>query len=324
MNLPELIHLSTSLQSLTLTDLQTQTANRFEYILQKFQEPSTIDPEFYSLLVSANLLLHCTFGDLETQLALLKDEIQKQITVQGNSWFQKSLALYEKQLESQDAQQPEAVGYHRNQSPRLDTALRDSLRARVASYCSWHHPAMVLHPMLEPFVHDMAPGDPLYLVDESLHLLRPVLQQFNDIYRNRVCVYTIKESFEKPMLASLPNNQLGFCLIYNYLNYRPFELIKKYLVEIYEKMMPGGVMAFTFNDCDKPQSIQMVEQQISCYTPGSLIRAWAQYIGFEEIWLHEDDSASVWLELRKPGQLTSLRGGQALARIIPKSLAESK
>ena len=40
--------------------------------------------------------------------------------------------------------------------------------------------------------------------------------------------------------------------------------------------------------------------------------------------MHEDNSASVWLEVKKPGTLKSLRGGQALAKILPKPIAESK
>ena len=324
MNLPELIRLNDALQSLTLDDLQTQSSHRFDYMLQKFQEPESIDKEFYSQLVEKNQRLHSTFGDLQQELHALKEEIKQQIVLQGNAWFQKSLALYERQVDSADAQRPEAVGYHRNKPLSLDPELLTNFRARVAAHCTWHHPAMIIHPMLEPFVQDMTPSDPLYLVDESSYLLEPVLQQFNETYRNRLCVYTIKESFDEPILTSLPKGQLGFCLIYNYLNYRPFELIKKYLNELYAKMLPGGVVAFTFNDCDKPQAIQMVEQNITCYTPGSLIRAWAKYIGFEEIWMHQDNSASVWLEVKKPGTLKSLRGGQALAKILPKPIAESK
>ena len=115
-----------------------------------------------------------------------------------------------------------------------------------------------------------------------------------------------------------------FIEVYNYFNYRPFEIIKIYLNEIYEKLLPGGVLAMTFYDCDRYQAMQAVDQYITCYTPGTLVRGWAKYLGFEEVFCHQDDGASVWIEFRKPGQLSSLRGGQALAKILPKPIANSK
>ena len=63
----------------------------------------------------------------------------------------------------------------------------------------------------------------------------------------------------------------------------------------------------------------MVEQHFSCYTPGGMLRDLAESIGFETVFSWNDDSPSTWLELRKPGELTSLRGGQTLAKIFAKS-----
>jgi hypothetical protein len=183
---------------------------------------------------------------------------------------------------------------------------------------------MIIHPMLEPFTHEMTASDPLYLVDESHYLLEPTLEQFNPVYRNRLRPYVIKESFDQPILTRLPDQQIGFCLVYNYLDYRPFALIKIYLEEIYQKLLPGGVVAMTFNDCDRYQAMQAVEQGITGYTPGSLVRAWANYLGFEEVFCHTTGNPSVWIEFQKPGQSTSLRGGQSLAKILPKPVAKSK
>jgi hypothetical protein len=52
---------------------------------------------------------------------------------------------------------------------------------------------------------------------------------------------------------------------------------------------------------------------------------WIEYVGFELKFRYDDDTGpSTWIELQKPGTLTSLRGGQALAKILPKPIAESK
>jgi len=84
------------------------------------------------------------------------------------------------------------------------------------------------------------------------------------------------------------------------------------------------VLAMTFNDCDRYMSMQAVEQGITGYTPGSLVRGWANYLGFEEIFCYETGNPSVWIEFQKSGELNSLRGGQSLAKILPKPIAKSK
>jgi len=325
MNFIELVRLGNQLENLTVSDIQQDAGLRFELLQYKSNVPlAHIPTNFYQDLADKNRILQKAFGDLEQSLHDLKLEVQRRIEVEGRSWLQKSYTLYEQQIESGDSQKPEVVGYHRNKPIKLDAETEKLFKTRVAAYCDWHYPAMIIHPMLESFVHDMLASDPLYVVDESHYLLEPTLEQFNPVYKNRLRSYVIEESFDRPILTPLPDQQIGFCLAYNYFNYRPFEIIKIYLNEIYEKLLPGGVLAMTFYDCDRYQAMQAVDQYITCYTPGTLVRGWAKYLGFEEVFCHQDDGASVWIEFRKPGQLSSLRGGQALAKILPKPIANSK
>lgn len=319
MNLTELIRLSNRLSEMTVSDLQQESSHRVDLIMHQADVPlAGIRHEFQLSLIEKNIFLQQAFSNFETELVALKKEVARQIAEQGTEWLQRSYAVYETQLANKDSQRPEALGLHRNKPTRIDAEVDTMLRARVASFCDWHHPAMILHPMLEPFIHEMVGADPLYVVDESHYLLEPTLAQFNQVYQHRLRPYVIEESFDYPILDQLPNQQFGFCVAYNYFDYRPFEIIKKYIQELYQKLLPGGTLAFTFNDCDRYQAMQSVEQNITSYTPGTLIRGWAKYIGFEETFCFTDNGAWSWIELRKPGELTSLRGGQALAKIIPK------
>jgi hypothetical protein len=325
MDFAELIRLSNQLENLTVDDIKQQANHRFDLIEHKSNVPkANVVKDFADNLQTKKQVLLAAVDDIEHLLFDIKTEVHRRIENEGQLWLQKSYKQYEQQLESRYAQKPEAVGLHRNKPITLDVDIEKMFKTRVAGYSDWHYPAMIIHPMMESFVYDMLGSDPLYLVDESHYLLEPVLKQFNLVYKNRVRPYVIEESFDWPILAQLPDQQLGFCLAYNYFNYRPFEIIKIYLNEIYQKLLPGGTLAMTFYDCDRYQAIQAVEQFITCYTPGSLIRGWAKYIGFEEVFCYQDDGASVWIEFRKPGQLRSLRGGQALAKILPKPVEKSK
>lgn len=325
MNLTELIRLNNHLEELTMRDLQQDSSKRFELIVDRIDVPQAgIDLGYQQRLKEKNHALQSVFVSMDEELAELKLAVEQSIAEQGQYWLHRNYTEYEKYLETEYAQTQEYVGLHRNKPLRKDAETESALKSRVANYCDWMHPAMVIHPMFEPFIHGMTASDPLYLVDESHYLLDPVLEQFNPVYQSRLRPYTIKESFDKPILHRLPDQQIGFCLVYNYLDYRPFELVKIYLTEIYQKLLPGGVVAMTFNDCDRYQAMQSVEQGITGYTPGSLVRAWADYLGFEEIFCYKTGAPSVWIEFRKPGQLTSLRGGQSLAKILSKPVAKSK
>jgi hypothetical protein len=325
MNLTELIRLSNRLESLTMQDLQQDSKHRFDLILDQIDVPQAeIDTGFQQRLTEKNHALQSLFISFEQELSDMKERVGQLIQDQGQAWLHRNYTEYERYLETRYAQTADYLGLHRNKPIRRPEDTDTMLKNRIATYCDWHHPAMIIHPMLEPFIHEMTASDPLYLVDESHYLLEPTMNQFNQQYRHRLRPYVIEESFDQPILSRLPDQQIGFCLVYNYLDYRPFELVKIYLAEIYQKLLPGGIVGMTFNDCDRYQAMQGVEQGITGYTPGSLVRAWATYLGFEEIFCHHDNGSSVWLELRKPGELTSLRGGQALAKILPKPVAKSK
>jgi SAM-dependent methyltransferase len=134
-------------------------------------------------------------------------------------------------------------------------------------------------------------------------------------YQNRLRPYTTNDWSDQPILEKIPTDQFGVCLAYNVFNHRPLEIIRRYLEEIYTKLRPGGALLMTYNDCDRAHAVILVEQFCASYTPGYLIRNLAQNIGFNLVHTWSDGGPSVWLELRKPGQLISKRGGQALAKI---------
>jgi hypothetical protein len=78
-------------------------------------------------------------------------------------------------------------------------------------------------------------------------------------------------------------------------------------------------LAMTFNDCDYWQGVALVERYYSCYTPGFLVKELATSLGYEIEFSYNNNTNITWLELKKPGKLQSLRGGQTLAKTVVKS-----
>jgi len=75
----------------------------------------------------------------------------------------------------------------------------------------------------------------------------------------------------------------------------------------------------TYNNCDLAHGVIRAEHAWMLYTPKRLILAHAYHIGFELIRAHDGAGDVSWLALGRPGDITSLRGGQTLARIVAKA-----
>jgi SAM-dependent methyltransferase len=268
--------------------------------------------EFAPKLQQQQFNIQQAFELFEQDLKLLKFELKKLIEATEKPWFSESYRLYEQEMINESAE------YILNRRPQITAETEQFYRTRIVRYNSWKHPVMIIRPGKETYIKELLASDPLYLVDESYDLLAPAMNLFNEHYQNRLCPYTINERNGQDILGKLPDNQFGLIFVYNFFNFRPFEVLKKYLTEIYQKLRPGGVLAMTFNDCDRDKGVMLVEQHFCCYTPGYLVREMAQSLGYEVVFTWTDQGPTTWLELCKPGESESLRGGQALAKIIPK------
>lgn len=254
----------------------------------------------------------------ELELNKLKHCVKLQIEIEEKYWLQESYRLFEDEMRS------EHHDYILNR--RLGINPETMLRSRLRMYSDWKYPGMIIRPGLETLASEMVGFDPLYLIDTSPDLLGkvPLINNFSDEYQSRLRNIVIRETLDSEILEKIPDNQVGLCLVYNFFNFRPLEYVRKYLTEIYQKLKPGGVLIMTYNDCSRVSGVKLVEAHFACYTPGRLITDLAEHIGFDRLHTWHNDGASTFLEIRKPGKLSSLRGGQTLAKIVHKSVAESK
>lgn len=250
-------------------------------------------------------------GQFERVFENLKDELSRTIETYEPSYYKNSKFLYETAVE-QDTNE-----HILTRRLGIDDESNLVLRSRLRNYTDWRTPGLIIHPGNETFIEDMVPLDPLYVMDVNQDLINPSINKFNDQYRARLRTYVIDET-RKVILNELPQAQFGCVFIYNFFNYRHVELIEQYIKEIYDCLRPGGVLIFTYNDCDRAHGVQLFEKSFMCYTPGHRIKNFAEDIGFDVVYQYVGQGDLAWLELRKPGEILSLRGGQTLAQIIRK------
>lgn len=270
-----------------------------------------LDLEHYNLVTDLSVI-HKGFTDYSNTLKRALADLSKQIELAEKPYFAESYRMYDEEMCH------ETSDYILKRRMPMSYETENMLTARIKSYSDWRYPGMVIRPGSEDFVTHMVDLDPLYLVDREHDLLIPAIEKFPIEYQRRLRSYYVKESLDHEILDKIPDSQIGLCLAFNFFEFKPFEILKKYLNEIYTKLRPGGVLIMTYNDCDRAHCVALVEAHFTCYTPGSMVRNLAEAIGFEQIFHWNDRGNLTWLELRKPGTLSTLRGGQTLAKVVSK------
>ena len=213
----------------------------------------------------------------------------------------------------------ESTEYILNRRLGIDEHSNILLRSHLKNLSDWRIPGMIIRPGRDTFVEDLVPMDPLYLVDHHQDLIQPSVSKFTPEYQRRLREYVITDRTEQPIMAALPQGQFGLVFAYNFFNYKPIEIIRRYLDEIYALLRPGGVLIMTYNNCDRAQGVGLAERNFMCYTPERYICQHAESVGFESTFSHDGAGDLSWLEFVRPGEITSLRGGQTLARILARS-----
>lgn len=263
------------------------------------------------------------FSQFDHSLDKLKQIIEANIKVWEPTYLQRSREMYQNILQNNAP----AVGGG-NERLAISSEIENRINARLSLYNDWHHAGAVLHPGQEPWVQQLVALDPLYLIDTSHEYLNDCLESFTSEYRNRVRCYRINENTTgnrdegttgTGFSINIPERHMSMILAYNFFTRKPINQIYRYLEWLHCLLKEGGTLIFTFNNCDRPSAVDLVERNCACFTPPAMIYSKLVNQGFEIVYTHDIDDANTWVEAKKPGKLTSMRGGQSLARPVAKS-----
>jgi len=318
MKLSKLVAFRNELEQLTIRSAQSNSNMQIDSVRHLISCDPLQFAEFADQVDQQALVINQQFDQFENALNQFKQQINETIANDSQSLFQESYRLYDKDMRNETSE------YILNRRQTLSTQAQELFDTRLQNYTDWRFPGLIVRPGLEKFVGTMVSNDPLYLIDQHRDLLQPAVNSFAEAYQKRLRCYVVNERGTDPILEKLPDGQFGLCLVYNFFNFRPFELIRQWLTELFTKLRPGGVLIMTINDCDQEAGVILAENYFACYTPGSMIRTLAETIGFEILYVWNDHGPVGWIELRRPGELATLRGGQTLAKIVSKDLAKSK
>ncbi len=240
----------------------------------------------------------------------LKQHLRQQIAEQESNYLHDSFRVFEHEMvfENND--------YILNRRLKIDDDSNIALKTKIRNLSDWRLPGLIFRPGLESYVEDMVPLDPLYLVDQHEDLLKPCVRKFTPEYQRRLRQYVVNDRQPGTILHQLPDNQFGFVLAYNYFNFKPVEILNRYISELAAKLRPGGTMLMTYNNCDRAHGVALAERAWMMYQPRRLVQAHVEKTGLEVVEAYDGPGDLSWLEIRKPGNIETIRGGQTLAKIV--------
>ena len=295
--------------------------NKISELLVRLRTLNAYDPmDFgHDLSKHAEILKSVTNGKINTvellysldrlcyNYNLVKDAVRREILSLEPEYYRKSSEKWE------IAKWFDAADYASKMVSPISNDAADYIAQRIAKYVSWQYPAAQIRPIAFPLSQYITACDPFYLVDLSETLTKPVVETFHPDYQRRLRQTTMRPN--PPFFDSLPNNQFGLVVAVGYYEQVPEAVIKQAIREMKDKLRPGGTFCLTINDCDRYVATLHAEAGCAAYTPGHRIKDYADSLGFKITHLDITDSTS-WIELTKEGELSSLRGGQCLAKIL--------
>jgi hypothetical protein len=238
---------------------------------------------------------------------------EQEIRAQDDEYFERSQQIYDGTIfDEPDYIMGRNKGHHFLKSQ--DGNVRELFLSRLGQYNDWRKPGLQIHPTFGKITDYIKGCDPLYLLDTSNELLMYVKTQFTEAYQRRLRYYTFNERANDP-LHMLPKKQFGLIVVTDWFNYKTMQMTVKYLKHFMDLLCDGGVVVFTYNNCDLPEAVERVDNGFQTYIPGQLLQEIVSELGYEIIKFIDAGGTASWAEIKKPGEIETVRGGQTLAEI---------
>ena len=312
--LSELVDYLNQLDGIDAEKLHVTARAQLDQALYTVTNHTTVAwPKLYKGLHENGRQLDQLYHDVCHNINVIRAHARNLIAEQEPDYYRESMRLWQHEMIH------ETIEYQLTRQLNTTDHAQEQILGRVLRWSDWQYPGMIIGPKRSTWIDHLVGLDPLYLVDQSRDLLQPALDRYHPQYQSRLRLYSVSERRPQQILSALPDNQFSLVFAYDFFHYRPFEIICKWTSEIYHKLRPGGVLFFTFNDCDYAHGVALAEQHLMCYTPGHRIEQHLREAGFEIKQRERSQGDVAWIEVQKPGELHSMRAGQNLAKIVARS-----
>jgi len=274
-------------------------------------------------IVQNHLEILKNLEDMSNNLNKFREKLQNVVNELEQPYYEKSKDIYKMNL-AQSTQ--EKMDRHVYKDLLHNESSRQLLKDRIGSYVDNRYPGLNISPGYGEITDQLVSFTPLYLMDDSADMFKEIKSWRQPQYQRRLRYYTIDNNHNHPM-HELPQNQIGLIVAVNWFNFRPVKVIKKYLESMIKVLRPGGVVVFTYNNCNYPKGVDKVDEMYYCYTTDTQIKQMCIQLGYDIIKSFDEgydqlDMGISWLEIKKPGTRNTIRNAETMG--IIKHLGENE
>jgi len=320
MTLSDLVTARNRLQQFSVSDIQSAINSAGGHLNSILDLPMhSVYKEGVDNLVRSLDTAEGECSRLEQNLSALIDKINEEINELSKNFLARGYIINDSYASNSTDVDTERA----SRQMHITDDTRADIVTKIIKYTDWHYPALEIGPGDGVWTEHMVAADPLYLVDVHQEFLDATLAKFNPSYQARLRPYHLNgwadggwnpdKTFD---LSVLPQNQIGFVFAWNVFDYFPLAETTKYLQEVFAVLRPGGTMMFSYNNCDVPQCAKNAEIGFKSWMPESLLVKTCRDIGFEITCTSAAQETIHYIEIRKPGELKTVKAHQVLGKII--------
>lgn len=305
MKLSQLVEFRESLKDAFDTTATVQELNRLCKNLSLADRDLSDDykQQLYSLISQIETIANELIIGPSHEVSHILQKLEHQINDQSQKFFADN---YETELVYNNAEAIRKIRILPMPNDSYETVL-----SRIGTYSNWKFPALEIGCRDGEWTKHLVAGDPLYIVDSDPLFLDSTVSSFNAEYQQRIRPYCINGTD----FTVLPQQQFGFVFSWNYMNYKGLESIKDYLKSVYKLLRPGGTFMFSYNNGDMPASAAYAESYFMSYIPKSILIPLCELVGFEITHAFDVKPTLSWIEIKKPGDLSTIKEHQVLGVI---------
>jgi Methyltransferase domain len=188
------------------------------------------------------------------------------------------------------------------------------IKQRIMLYTNWRYPTLEIGCREGEWTQFLVAADPLYIMDQFPEFLQTATAQFPAQYQARLRKYPLNK--ETHDFSQLPQGQFAFVFSWGYFNYISLDTFTQAVRRVNALLRPGGVFMFSYNDGDTATGMGMAENFGQSYLPKSLVVPTCQSVGLELVADYSREANVHWIEVRKPGELHTVKAHQVLGEIV--------
>lgn len=131
---------------------------------------------------------------------------------------------------------------------------------QIKQHVNWQYPGLIFGAKNTDMIKSLIGLEPMYVVERFSEYFNLQKEKFHQDFARKIRFYDFNN------MDTLPQNAIGIIVVYNEFNFLPWNYITYALDPLAKSLKPGGILIFTFNNCDTARGFKEFENWNMTYT----------------------------------------------------------